>query len=1430
MKSDTPLDYAVFQLSPKHSRCELFVSSDGSTEKIASGLLKPFVSHLQIAEEQLASGSQSVKLEVGRQKNAEAWFTKGTLERFVRFVSTPEVLELVNTFDAEMSQLEAARRIYSQGAGSQLSGGDGSGVAAADDATKKELLRAIDVRLLAVRQDLSTTCSRAAAAGFNIDSVSELQMFAERFDAHRLNEACGKFISLSERRPEIFQPWKSGPDDRTVRSSYGSDMSIDDEPTSPLARQGSATCQQLNPPSVTFTADLTFSRESSVEREEGKEKTKDAIPEKDKREESSTPDQNVSIQASQPTRRLSVQDRINMFENKQKENSGGKPAVVVKSVELRRLSSDLSASGGLAEKGVLRRWSGASDMSIDLSADKKDTESPCCTPVSSVVSQSKMVSNSNDGTTEVSSIAKPEIKVVPSFGRIHDSRSHGVSFNDSEGVSESGKSNSNLVSGKIGGLKHPVLGKTQSRSFISVSEDGDCSEGNCKTSIGGKNEGIVELQNQEKLKGSQSGEESTGSHGVNDQASSLNHIKPFVSKSGEQLKVPNHIKLFVSRSGEQCKGPNQSTSNSREDFKSRDESTQQNQKATRKTAVESGVLEYDAGSKIKKAFAARYRGIEGDSFSDKKEVKPVGEIEVADKKVSYMSEKVSSTSVPSIEDSGLQRPKLNGQGLTAELNKKARVQLDESSFSDNRTLYSAKVITEAQEGFDSFTTPPPDQVQRIRQSKGNQELNDELKLKANELERLFAEHKSRVPTDQSNSTLKGKSGERETQLEPSSSLRYTNPVADIAPQSSDIYQSTEPTRFPKNSTKFNVASPLKTIDAINKNFSELSIQEGSRGKLYDRYMQKRDAKLKEEWSSNRAEKEARFKSMQDSLERNRSEMKGKISGSADTQDSVLSARRRAERLRSYNSKSVLKGDQQDLDFGDSEDDEEALDFQNRLHDDRALDNTLFRDGFSRGAQGKKLLPPSKSSSSTTPRTSAVPVPKSSTKYSANSAKRRMQMENPLAQSVPNFSDLRKENAKPSPGATSSKTTRSLVRNYSRSKSTNDEGAIVREDKSRRSHSLRKSSANPSDFGEMMSPLDSNGVNLTPIKFDVDTMKNVSVKPFLKKGSRANFVSQTSIAREKASLVSEFIKNEEENNDMESGPDEFVSVGKSEVEEEFEVLNTEDNQKIFNNGEPKQGLEAEKLTKSGSENGDITTLVSQLPTIDSMQDWPDESPASWNYSHRQNPFSYPHEMSDIDASVDSPVGSPASWNSNSYNQIETDSARMRKKWGTAQKPMLVAHSSNNLPRKDMKSGFKRLLKFGRKSRGSDILVDWISATTSEGDDDTEDGRDPANRLSEDSRKSRMGFSHVQQQPYEDSFNETEFVNESVQSSQNSIPAPPANFKLREDHMSGSSIKPPGHSFRYPHSEAKEVTRSLDKLFPTESFTVQNDRCSHFRMQP
>ncbi|GJZ40565.1 hypothetical protein Tco_0587451 [Tanacetum coccineum] len=295
MEFDTILDYAAFQLSPRHSRCELYVSGNGNTEKLASGLVKPFMTHLKVVEEQVALSAKSIKLEVDKRKNVDSWFTKGTLERFVRFVSTPEIVELVVTYDAEMSQLEAARKIYSQGSSDQTSSnsGDGrSGAAARADATKKELLRAIDVRLTAVEQDLNTACARASAAGFNHDTVSDLQLFAQRFGATRLNEACCKYISLLDRRPELFNhsSKSSFVDQSAIRSSYTSDMSIDDDPTTITPE----------PPTKPPTISQIVKKEELVS----------SVP----------PEEPLAQTATQPSsRRLSVQDRISLFENKQKE-------------------------------------------------------------------------------------------------------------------------------------------------------------------------------------------------------------------------------------------------------------------------------------------------------------------------------------------------------------------------------------------------------------------------------------------------------------------------------------------------------------------------------------------------------------------------------------------------------------------------------------------------------------------------------------------------------------------------------------------------------------------------------------------------------------------------------------------------------------------------------------------------------------------------------------------------------------------------------------------------------------------------------------------------------------------------------------------------------------------------------------------------------
>lgn len=58
-------------------RCELVVSRNGRTEKIASGSVKPFVAHLRAAEEQPPPAAIRLQLE-----RRAAWFCKGTLERF----------------------------------------------------------------------------------------------------------------------------------------------------------------------------------------------------------------------------------------------------------------------------------------------------------------------------------------------------------------------------------------------------------------------------------------------------------------------------------------------------------------------------------------------------------------------------------------------------------------------------------------------------------------------------------------------------------------------------------------------------------------------------------------------------------------------------------------------------------------------------------------------------------------------------------------------------------------------------------------------------------------------------------------------------------------------------------------------------------------------------------------------------------------------------------------------------------------------------------------------------------------------------------------------------------------------------------------------------------------------------------------------------
>lgn len=238
MRSSTRLSSAVFQLTPTRTRCDLIIVANDKKEKIASGLLNPFLAHLKIAQDQVDKGGYSIILEPTPGTDS-SWFTKATLERFVRFVSTPEILERVYTIETEILQIEEAIAIQSSNDIGQsivenhqrksLGGyeGDKSVTSANEEKaivlytqpetplpdangseggnSRAQLLKVLETRRTALQKEQGMAFARAVAAGFDIDDISPLVSFAECFGAMRLLEACTKFINLWKRKHETGQ-------------------------------------------------------------------------------------------------------------------------------------------------------------------------------------------------------------------------------------------------------------------------------------------------------------------------------------------------------------------------------------------------------------------------------------------------------------------------------------------------------------------------------------------------------------------------------------------------------------------------------------------------------------------------------------------------------------------------------------------------------------------------------------------------------------------------------------------------------------------------------------------------------------------------------------------------------------------------------------------------------------------------------------------------------------------------------------------------------------------------------------------------------------------------------------------------------------------------------------------------------------------------
>ncbi|WVZ56817.1 hypothetical protein U9M48_007294 [Paspalum notatum var. saurae] len=416
--SNVQLDSAVFQVSSSDNRYDAIACSKGNTELIASGSLDQLVLHLEDAKKfQTCSSSDSFKLLLAGDEKGCSWFTKSTLKRFLHIINSSDASKSANEVLEEMSQLEETRKFHQSLyvkeqqniIGGALTGGlFGTGAIAqqgnvgpnSSETTKNELLRALDLRLTALKEEILVLLNRAVGSSLSASEIFDLSAFVQRFGTSEFSwlmrcmllisdcqshELLQKLDSKAEKidksenahnAPDISQTNLHRPISNTVspaklaqierESSTGSDDS------SESSDEGEAVVERSRPlvRSASPRRSASPMRRVQIGRSGSRRSTAIAIkslsyfpPSQriplDKDDESST----CNGETEQPPRRsdnnirrMSVQDAINLFESKQKDQNP---------------DSQNKKAGLFATKSVLRRWSaGMGDSFNDRSEGK----------------------------------------------------------------------------------------------------------------------------------------------------------------------------------------------------------------------------------------------------------------------------------------------------------------------------------------------------------------------------------------------------------------------------------------------------------------------------------------------------------------------------------------------------------------------------------------------------------------------------------------------------------------------------------------------------------------------------------------------------------------------------------------------------------------------------------------------------------------------------------------------------------------------------------------------------------------------------------------------------------------------------------------------------------------------------------------------------
>ncbi|XP_031108732.1 COP1-interacting protein 7-like isoform X1 [Ipomoea triloba] len=376
MHTDVLLDYVEFQIYPSQNRYEACICWDNEVEAVASGVLEQLAQHSSKVKALSSKGwDATFKLEPPDNVSEATWFSKSTLIRFLNIISSVDILDKANAMEKEISQLEEARGFHL----SLYAKADDN--SATSDSSKNELLRAMDVRLGALRRDLADAFDEAAGAPCSPEEIVEIGKFSDHFGAVKLRNFLQKFVRLSQVNQNYLGNDKRGLDENSQISSkpllseqpvrYGASpaKAAQIERQSSSEGEESSCTTEEDQPSVERSRPLVRSasprrsaspmRRVQIGRSGSRRPTALAIKslhyipareklvcQKDEGESSSGEEasEKPSKRSDNNVRRMSVQDAINLFERKQRDQT---------TVDVQKTSS---VSLG-ANKAVLRRWS-----------------------------------------------------------------------------------------------------------------------------------------------------------------------------------------------------------------------------------------------------------------------------------------------------------------------------------------------------------------------------------------------------------------------------------------------------------------------------------------------------------------------------------------------------------------------------------------------------------------------------------------------------------------------------------------------------------------------------------------------------------------------------------------------------------------------------------------------------------------------------------------------------------------------------------------------------------------------------------------------------------------------------------------------------------------------------------------------------------------